>query len=147
MVFVGAIVFYLPFVFGRSPKLWEQPDRFLPNRYACACATRCNFGVFFRWFEAPVSPYKFLTFNAGPRSLSTVCARFLTVQGLQPVLGAEHGDAAKQGNGDAAWTTFLLQIHTTSTDALQFDTLDQGRVIGFFSVRVLTLHAQIANAR
>lgn len=63
----GTVVIYSPFVFNRSPKLWGQPDQFRPERWlqkqsmATAAAG-----------EKPkltqASPYKFVSFNAGPRS-------------------------------------------------------------------------------
>lgn len=47
----GTTVTYRPYVFGRSPLLWEEPLLFKPSR----------------WKNADISQYKFVTFNAGPR--------------------------------------------------------------------------------
>ena len=47
----GSTIAYRPYVFGRSSRLWENPDVFDPGR----------------WHQKKISPYKFIAFNAGRR--------------------------------------------------------------------------------
>ena len=46
----GSVLCYRPYIFGRSDLLWKDPLKFDPSRW-----------------EEPISQYKYITFNAGPR--------------------------------------------------------------------------------
>jgi len=49
----GTMVLYSPYVWGRTERLWPEPEKFKPERWLGE--------------EAKHSQFKFVTFNAGPR--------------------------------------------------------------------------------
>lgn len=67
-------VFYCPYVMGRNPMLWPQPNEFRPERWLteevednnATAGTGGKPGLSF-FKPTTVSDYKFPTFNAGPR--------------------------------------------------------------------------------
>lgn len=60
----GMAMFYLPYVMGRNPNLWDEPLTFNPERWLTEEEDADKQSVF---KPTQVSDFKFPTFNAGPR--------------------------------------------------------------------------------
>ena len=72
----GMVVFYSPYIMGRSPKLWKDPLRYDPNRWieeegegkgegGTSSSSKTKKQSLFR--PSAVSDFKYVVFNAGPR--------------------------------------------------------------------------------